>query len=150
LNNFENQLFRLKEALGLSEEQEVAIALNMSKAALSVRKKRGAFPEEKLWALAQKRPDLKIDVLAVLTGISSKGHAELALHDKASALLPAHATDFDSIKIHTIKAKGALRYAALPARQRALLEDFDLADDVGKNLIEGTAKLAAKSAKKNI
>lgn len=40
----------------------------MTKAALSARKARGSFPEKELRALAQRRPDLGIDVNYVLTG----------------------------------------------------------------------------------
>jgi phage repressor protein C with HTH and peptisase S24 domain len=79
----------------------------MNKGAFSARKKRGAFPEEKLWALAQKRPDLKIDVLAVLTGISTHGHAQLALHAAADKIPSKESFDFESVKLsrsRTMKA----------------------------------------------
>lgn len=65
---FDRQLARLKSALGVSEDQEAAAALELSKAALSARKKRGSFPEKELRALAQQRPELEIDVAYVLTG----------------------------------------------------------------------------------
>lgn len=66
--DFNTQIGRLKQALGLHEDQEVAAALGMSKAALSARKARGAFPEKDLRALINRQPELGIDVLYVLTG----------------------------------------------------------------------------------
>lgn len=65
---FDQQLLRLKSALGVTADQEVAEALGLSKAALSDRKRRGAFPEDKLWALAQRRPELQINPFWVLSG----------------------------------------------------------------------------------
>lgn len=67
---FDEQLLRLKQALGLAEDQAVASALGLSKAAFADRKKRDAFPADKLKALAADRPELKLDVKYVLTGVS--------------------------------------------------------------------------------
>lgn len=66
---FSYPLTRLKHALRVSKDQEVAEALGLSKTAFSERKKRGAFPDENLRVLAAKRPELGIDVDYVLTGI---------------------------------------------------------------------------------
>lgn len=74
--DFNAQIGRLKEALGLQEDQEVAAALGMSKAALSARKARGAFPEKDLRALVSRRPELRIDVLYVLTGERERADTE--------------------------------------------------------------------------
>ena len=63
---------RLKSALRVKEDQEAAHALGMSKAALSDRKKRNAFPEEKLWALAHRQPELGINPIWVLSGKSDE------------------------------------------------------------------------------
>ena len=79
---FDQQLFRLKEALTAHEDQEVAVALGMTKAAFSARKKRGVFPEKELYALAAKRPELGLDVDYVLTGITA---ASRGLNDAARA-----------------------------------------------------------------
>lgn len=68
MNKFESQLLRLKQTVGITADQDVAALLGMSKAAFSDRKKREAFPDDKLGALAAKRPDLRIDVAYVLTG----------------------------------------------------------------------------------
>lgn len=77
MNDFAQQLGRLKIALGKSKDVEVADALGMAKTALAERKRRGSFPDRELYALAAKRPDLKIDVAYVLTGITSEAHSRL-------------------------------------------------------------------------
>lgn len=69
-NSFDAKIGRLKGALQLKEDQEVAELLGMGKAAFSARKIRGSFPEEKLRSLAQQRPDLNIDVDYVITGVA--------------------------------------------------------------------------------
>lgn len=67
-DDFGAALLRLKEQLRLHSDKEVAVALGMSPTALNARKARGVFPEDKLFALMSKRPDLKIDATYVLTG----------------------------------------------------------------------------------
>ena len=141
---FEDSLERLKKQLHLHKDQEIAAALGMSKSAFAERKKRDAFPDEKLWALAQNQPELNIDVLGVLTGISTKGHKEIALHNRASDLMHVNADDFESIKRSSKQMRDALRYAPLSSRESLLLAQFNNADEVGKKHIETAAKLAAK------
>lgn len=68
MDDFESRLTRLKQATGLFEDQEIAAALGMSKAAFADRKKRDSFPEDKLFSLSAKRPDLGLDVDYILTG----------------------------------------------------------------------------------
>lgn len=70
MNDFDAALLRLKGQLGLTEDQAVASLLGLSKASFSDRKRRGSFPEDKLRALAQQRPDLNIDVDYVITGVA--------------------------------------------------------------------------------
>lgn len=65
---FEEQLLRLKQALGTTEDQEVAEALGLTKAAFAQRKKRGSFPAAELRVLAAENPRLQLDVGHVLTG----------------------------------------------------------------------------------
>lgn len=72
MKQFDQQLMRLKSMLGVTGDQDVAALLDMSKAAFSDRKKRDSFPEEKLRALAQRRPDLPIDVEYVLRGETAR------------------------------------------------------------------------------
>lgn len=70
MKKFDEQLLRLKAELKETEDQAIAAHLGLTKAAFSDRKRRDAFPEDKLRALAQLRPDLNIDVDYVLTGVS--------------------------------------------------------------------------------
>lgn len=79
MDSFLECVARLKRALGVSKDIEVAELLGFSKAAFSERKRRDAFPDRELRALAAKRPDLRIDVDFVLTGESSKQTAERML-----------------------------------------------------------------------
>lgn len=72
MKQFDQQLMRLKSLLGVTGDQDVAALLDMSKAAFSDRKKRDSFPEEKLRALAHRRPDLPIDVEYVLRGETAR------------------------------------------------------------------------------
>jgi hypothetical protein len=65
---FEQALLRLKEQLQLQADKEVASVLGLSPTAFNDRKKRDAFPEDKLLALSVKRPELKLDVTYILTG----------------------------------------------------------------------------------
>ena len=144
---FEAQLLRLKQATNVLEEKDIADLLGMHKSAFSARKKRDVFPEEKLWALAHKRPDLNIDVLAVLTGISSEGHAKIAALNRAAELLPPDVSDYKKIKAHKAKTIKAMEESGKQnPRESQLLARFRASDESGKKLIEGTAKLAAQSA----
>ncbi|MGK2899978.1 MAG: helix-turn-helix domain-containing protein [Burkholderiaceae bacterium] len=73
--DFEEKLLRLKQQIGLVEDQDVATLLGLGKAAFSARKVRDSFPEDKLFSLKAQRPDLEIDVAYVLTGERQSGHA---------------------------------------------------------------------------
>lgn len=69
---FSEALDRLKMQMGLSEDQEVAETLGLSKAAFSARKGRGSFPQKELRALVGERPELSLDVDYILTGRTKK------------------------------------------------------------------------------
>lgn len=71
MNFFSGALQRLKYCLRVSKDGEVADALGFTKSAFAERKRRGAFPETELRALAQARPDLRIDVAYILTGVTT-------------------------------------------------------------------------------
>lgn len=64
--NFDQKILRLKQCLNVTTDKEVAEILGMSKSALAERKRRDAFPEKALQALAVEKPE--IDLLYVLTG----------------------------------------------------------------------------------
>lgn len=68
MNFFDEAALRLKQQLKVTENKQVAEALGMTGNAWTMRKRRDAFPEMELRALAQQRPELGIDVEYVLTG----------------------------------------------------------------------------------
>lgn len=81
MKNFDEQLLRLKQGVKLTADQDVAAMLGMKKEALFQRKKRDAFPDDKVWALATQRPDLQLDVAYILTGIPT--NVRSAMHQTA-------------------------------------------------------------------
>ena len=72
MNFFDEASLRLKQVLKVTEDQQLAAALGLAANAWAMRKKRGSFPEKELRALAQQRPDLKIDVDYVLAGVEAR------------------------------------------------------------------------------
>lgn len=66
--NFTRTLQRLKAALGVITDAEVATMLGLTKEAFSQRKGRNSFPDHDLRALAAKRPELGLDVERILDG----------------------------------------------------------------------------------
>ncbi len=68
MNFFEEATLRLKQQLAVTQDKEVASYLGLSPRAWAGRKQSENFPEVELYALAAKRPDLKINVDYVLTG----------------------------------------------------------------------------------
>jgi len=77
MNFFSDTVARLKHELRVSKDGEVAVALGLSKTAFAERKRRGAFPEKELHALAMQRPDLGLDVHYILTGERIARFAEM-------------------------------------------------------------------------
>jgi hypothetical protein len=65
--NFDAALLRLKGALQVQTDKQVAALLGMSATALNDRKKRDSFPEDRVRALADK---LLFDADYVLTGVA--------------------------------------------------------------------------------
>lgn len=68
MNFFAEATLRLKQQLKTTQDKEIALALGLSAQAWAGRKKRDNFPEKELRALAQRCPELGIDVEYVLTG----------------------------------------------------------------------------------
>jgi hypothetical protein len=94
MENFSEILGRLKHELRVSKDQEIADFLGMSKSAFAERKRRGAFPAEKLHAAASDRPELKLDADYVLTGVTREAHARLAENRAAGERRAADGGDF--------------------------------------------------------
>lgn len=125
MRNFDAQLLRLKQSVKLTEDQEIAALLGMTKAAFSERKKRGSFPEDKLFALATKRPDLNLDVLGILVGDKKHAAIKLTVAELEAAL------EFDDDKSGTIAERFGraaavveMKHAPLPTDEQALLETY--------------------------
>jgi hypothetical protein len=79
MDSFEKILLRLKQQTNIQMDKDVAALLGLSGKAFNARKKRGSFPETELYALAAKRPDLKLDVGYVLLGDRLTPDERLAL-----------------------------------------------------------------------
>ena len=122
---FDEQLLRLKQAVKLTDDQDVAALLGMTKAAFSGRKKRGAFPEDKLFALATRRPDLHLDVLHILAGNKKDVAIQLTLAELEAAL--AYGADKGGSIAEQMSRAAALveaMHAPLPPDEQALLETY--------------------------
>ncbi len=145
MKNFDAQLLRLKQALGVSSDQEVAAALGLTKAAFSDRKRRDAFPEEKLYALAAKRPDLHLDVLYVLVGDKKDAVLKLTIAE----LEAASAFDEDRSGSVAERPKRAAQvveslHAPLPEDEQVLLDSYRRCGaQARQHLIQTAALLAA-------
>lgn len=74
--NFDEALARLKQAVGVFTDREVATALGLGEKAFNARKKRGSFPIDKVYALAARKPALGLDAHWVITGESAPIAAE--------------------------------------------------------------------------
>lgn len=112
---FSDLLLRLKHSLRVSKDQEVADFLGLSRTAFSERKKRNAFPEKELRALARQRPELGIDVEYVLTGISTEARGRL----DAKQARVSRALD-EGYDIADVRDMEALATGATPMRLIAL------------------------------
>lgn len=83
---FPAQLHRLKTALNVAEDREVAAALGMTPTALALRKRRDAFPEEQLISLAASRPELRLDIVFIVTGARQGGLESLLIRGDITRL----------------------------------------------------------------
>lgn len=138
--DFHEQLLRLKEALGLAEDQQVADALGMTAQAFSARKGRGSFPEGKVVAAKARFPAL--DVGYVLTGKRSETPSRRALEAAAalSAKQPLVIQEAAAAAYHL----HALQEASAADKQQSLQEILRWCDDDAIDLI---TRMAARLAK---
>jgi hypothetical protein len=77
----ERAVLRFKEMANVKTDKDVAGLLALDVSAFNKRKKRNSFPERELLALADKRPDLRLDVPYILTGIPT--NVRSAMHQTA-------------------------------------------------------------------
>lgn len=152
MNDFDAQLLRLKQALDVTRDQDVASALGLSKQAFSARRKRGSFPVDKVLALVAAKG---LDAAYVLTGQQSEPF-EPTFEGKVAALKRA-ASQAEAIGAPQARD---LLYASMEAatgvavlvsnREAALLRAFRSFDAEGKRAVEQVvAALKSASARGN-
>lgn len=66
---FDAKILRLKAHVGFKSNKRIAELLGMTDKALQARKRRDVFPDDKLFALSAKRPELRIDPTYIMTGV---------------------------------------------------------------------------------
>lgn len=139
MREFDHQLLRLKQALRVTEDQAVAAALGMSKAAFAERKKRDAFPSEKVKALAIDQPGLGLDVKYVLTGVNDEFERRLEIIKRTTEL---------SVRLYPEdRVKGVLVRDVLLGADLGSREIIDAAIDIYVNA-QQAAKLPRKKGAK--
>lgn len=151
---FLNALNRLKEALGVSKDKQVADALGLSDKALNARKTRDSFPEMEVVALIARRPELKLDVSYVLTGerVSDWQRDQFELTAKTILEMepegdgPLHQSLLKAIK--TVGKQQTVRQPEFDRLQEALShhddEEFKVVLEQAFTLAEGLRGLRAK------
>lgn len=137
MTSFDEQMLRLKQVLGLTADQDIAALLRLTKSALSVRKRRDAFPIEAVERLAQTRPELRIDLRYIVTGESTQFLASLGMLREAS-------------KIHSDVAKrdalaGEMLALQPSSREAALLADFRHCSSSDQDVLTRIAATMARS-----
>ena len=122
-------LLRLKEQLGIPTDKEVAELLGLSDKAFNARKRRDAFPDDKLLALMAKQPELKIDYDYIVTGIRSSEFEKVA-----AAHMPEH-----------MREPG--KTALLSIKEEEIVACYRRANEAGKAAIHAAAQALAEQFK---
>lgn len=141
MKNFTNIVNRLKTELSITMDKDVAEILGMSKSAFAERKRRGVFPENALRLLELERPDLKLDINYILTGIRDAGNPneELVNAIKATEI---NMDDYHyKVSPSLITPSDAISPVLLNMDEIKLLANFRRSDNRGKQLITETAKV---------
>ena len=139
------QFARLKQVLGATEDKQVAVVLGITPAAYSDRKRRGSFPEDKVLALAARRPDLEIDVHYVLSGerLTERQRAmtaSLVRAMEASAIAPEEKA---ALRAEMLTVQRTL--AAQNARRRWLYEHLiEVLNDCSDETLELVMQLVTR------
>lgn len=69
-DDFSQILLRLKQVLGVHNDQQIANKLGLPQSTFANRKRKNEFPVERLKAFIAANPDLKIDFEYVMTGVA--------------------------------------------------------------------------------
>ena len=158
---FVNRLNRLKFALGVSKDKEVASFLGLADKAFNARKARNSFPAQELLTLCEARPELKLNYDFIMEGKPQQESQDefvnrQQLLNRMTELVQAlPLSSISRVRLaldltgdpaqDVLLIVNALRAEVPSPRTSALLADYEAADDSGKKIIEGTASLAAKS-----
>jgi hypothetical protein len=135
MDTFVDILLRLKQAAGLETDKEVAALLGMTVKAFTARKARDAFPEDKLFALIAKRPELLIDPQWVLHGATAKDRY-IERHKQPPADYQVLANEvMRDVRI----AESDVDLVRLSRRERALIENYRGSSEEGKRAVESAA-----------
>ena len=156
MNFFDRAALRLKQSLQVEQDKEVATLLAMSARAWAGRKKNDSFPEVELRALAQRRPDLGIDVEYVLTGGRMSPHERQAVDRATQFTSELEGLDAASrARLLTLAHQAGLDTASAAASQplsddeRELLEMFRAAPLAAKadaiKVLQGNARKGSMS-----
>jgi transcriptional regulator with XRE-family HTH domain len=123
-DDFATKLLRLKEALRVESDKEVAELLGLKPSALNARKKRGSFPETDLLALIAKRPDLNIDATYVLSGKRLEGKVRESFDRMYRSATQARLDRSHSEQLVLEATDAAKSYAAVSQRRRPEYEEL--------------------------
>lgn len=141
MKNFIDVLNRLKLALGVSMDSEVADFLEMKQSAFAGRKKRNSFPDEQLRLIAVKHSDLNLDVDYILTGDSER---ERKIQQAKDDFLEMGALHYQQQKLEKEQRvrleifpepSNANISVAITERELKLISNFRKSDDDGQRII---------------
>lgn len=137
---FISRMNRLKTALGVSKDKEVAAALGLGDKALNARKARNSFPEKELIDLANARPDLRLNLDFILDGTPQPQETQDDFIDRQRAINTMAAL-IDALPLPEIrKSRMSVVLTGEPLRDAAQITASLLADPL---LPEGDRTLLA-------
>lgn len=140
MNFFEEATLRLKQQLAVTQDKEVASYLGLSPRAWAGRKQSENFPEVELYALAAKRPDLKINVEYVLTGRAPQPMTQQGRDDYLAGKLTALEVMVQALLLTHPRAQQAQETFVLQMKAvEAGLANESLPDDFVRGLRAGEA-----------
>lgn len=151
--NFVDILNRLKLALGVSMDKEVAQFLEVTPTAFAERKKRGSFPDEQLRLIAVKRSDLNLDVDYILTGDSERRKQKQLVQDEYLRKSYEYEQSKRAEKQRNItlsilpEPNNANIAVELTEQELKLISNFRKSDDDGQRIILEVSQLARQSQK---
>lgn len=141
MKNFIDILNRLKLALGVSMDSEVADFLEMKQSAFAGRKKRGSFPEEQLRLIAVKHSDLNLDVEYILAGDSERNRQIQQAKNDFLEMSVLHYQQKRQEKEQRVKLEifpepnNANIEVKITERELKLISNFRKSDDDGQRII---------------